>query len=56
MLQVRVGLTLMLMVPACVSALIVVLSDKTARQVGTALRVGDMAMTMWPITEWPVLT
>jgi len=54
-LPVRVGLTLVLMVLACVSALIVVLSGGIARQVGTALGVGDTAMTIWSIAKWPVL-
>ncbi|MEU2068034.1 YihY/virulence factor BrkB family protein [Streptomyces anulatus] len=54
-LPVRVGLTLVLMVLACVSALIVVLSGGIARQLGTALGVGDTAMTVWSIAKWPVL-
>ncbi|MFE5855342.1 YihY/virulence factor BrkB family protein [Streptomyces sp. NPDC056500] len=54
-LPVRVGLTLVLMILACVSALIVVLSGGLARQVGTALGVGDTAMTVWSIAKWPVL-
>ncbi|MET7370267.1 YihY/virulence factor BrkB family protein [Streptomyces sp. NPDC005566] len=54
-LPVRVGLTLVLMILACVSALIVVLSGGLARQIGTALGVGDTAMTVWSIAKWPVL-
>ncbi|MFF5728288.1 YihY/virulence factor BrkB family protein [[Kitasatospora] papulosa] len=54
-LPVRVGLTLALMVLACVSALIVVLSGDLARRLGTALRLGDTAMTVWSIAKWPVL-
>lgn len=54
-LPVRVGLTLVLMVLACVSALIVALSGGIARQIGTALGVGDTAMTVWSIAKWPVL-
>ncbi|WP_406387565.1 YihY/virulence factor BrkB family protein [Streptomyces sp. NBC_00887] len=54
-LPVRVGLTLVLMVLACVSALIVVLSGDLARRLGTALGVGDTAMTVWAIAKWPVL-
>ena len=54
-LPVRVGLTLLLMILACVSALIVVLSGGLAHQVGTALGVGDTAMTVWSIVKWPVL-
>ena len=54
-LPVRVGLTLALMILACVSALIVVLTGGLARQIGTALGVGDTAMTVWSIAKWPVL-
>ncbi|MEU4262197.1 YihY/virulence factor BrkB family protein [Streptomyces argenteolus] len=54
-LPVRVGLTLVLMILACVSALIVVLTGGLARQIGTALGVGDTAMTVWSIAKWPVL-
>lgn len=54
-LPVRVGLTLVLLVLACVSALIVVLSGGLARRLGTALGVGDTAMTVWSIAKWPVL-
>ncbi|WP_299531799.1 YihY/virulence factor BrkB family protein [uncultured Streptomyces sp.] len=54
-LPVRVGLTLALMIMACVSALIVVLTGGIARQVGTALGVGDTAMTVWSYAKWPVL-
>ncbi|MFI1934000.1 YihY/virulence factor BrkB family protein [Streptomyces sp. NPDC020330] len=54
-LPVRVGLTLVLMVLACAAALIVVLSGGIARQIGTALGVGDTAMTVWSIAKWPVL-
>lgn len=54
-LPVRVGLTLLLMILACASALIVVLSGGIARQVGTALGVGDTAMTVWSVAKWPVL-
>ncbi|MFH8573980.1 YihY/virulence factor BrkB family protein [Streptomyces sp. NPDC017993] len=54
-LPVRVGLTLALMILACISALIVVLTGGLARQLGTALGVGDTAMTVWSIAKWPVL-
>ncbi|MEU5716954.1 YihY/virulence factor BrkB family protein [Streptomyces sp. NPDC020403] len=54
-LPVRVGVTVALMVMACVSALIVILSGGIARQLGTALGVGDTAMTVWSIAKWPVL-
>ncbi|MGW0791442.1 YihY/virulence factor BrkB family protein [Streptomyces sp. NPDC002911] len=54
-LPVRVGLTLVLMILSCISALIVVLTGGLARQVGTALGAGDTAMTVWSIAKWPVL-
>lgn len=54
-LPVRVGLTLVLMVLACGSALIVVLSGGLAQQIGGALGVGDTALTVWSLAKWPVL-
>ncbi|WP_392960447.1 YihY/virulence factor BrkB family protein [Streptomyces sp. LN245] len=54
-LPVRVGVTVVLMVLAVVSALIVVFTGGVARQVGTALGVGDTALTVWSIAKWPVL-
>ncbi|MET9434941.1 YihY/virulence factor BrkB family protein [Streptomyces sp. NPDC006551] len=54
-LPVRIGVTVALMLMACASALIVVLSGGIARQIGTALGVGDTAMTVWSIAKWPVL-
>ncbi|MFI2780480.1 YihY/virulence factor BrkB family protein [Streptomyces sp. ALB3] len=54
-LPVRVGLTLALMVLACASALIVVLSGDLARRLGTTLGIGDTAVTVWSIAKWPVL-
>ncbi|MEU0086300.1 YihY/virulence factor BrkB family protein [Streptomyces sp. NPDC006274] len=54
-LPVRVGLTLALMILATVSALIVVLTGGLARQLGTALGIGDTALTVWSIAKWPVL-
>ncbi|MFJ8668845.1 YihY/virulence factor BrkB family protein [Streptomyces sp. NPDC093600] len=54
-LPVRIGVTVALMIMACASALIVVLSGGIARQIGTALGVGDTAMTVWSIAKWPVL-
>lgn len=42
------------MVLACVSALIV-LTGGLARQIGTALGIGDTALTVWPFAKWPVL-
>lgn len=54
-LPVRLGVTLALMIMACVSALIVILSGGIAQQLGTALGVGDTAMTVWTYAKWPVL-
>ncbi|MEI5528175.1 YihY/virulence factor BrkB family protein [Streptomyces brasiliscabiei] len=54
-LPVRVGVTVALMVMAVISALIVVFTGGLARQVGTALGVGDTALTVWSIAKWPVL-
>ncbi|MEW2587147.1 YihY/virulence factor BrkB family protein [Streptomyces virginiae] len=54
-LPLRVGLTVVLMVLAVASALIVVFTGGLARQAGSALGVGDTAMTVWSIAKWPVL-
>lgn len=51
----RLVLTLVLLLLACVSALIVVFTGALAKQVGTALGVGDTALTVWSIAKWPVL-
>lgn len=52
---VRIGLTVVLMVLAVISALIVVFTGGLARQAGTALGVGSAALTVWSIAKWPVL-
>ncbi|MDG9719634.1 YihY/virulence factor BrkB family protein [Streptomyces sp. DH24] len=54
-LPVRVAITVVLMVLAVVSALIVVFTGSLARQVGTTLGIGDTALTVWSIAKWPVL-
>jgi membrane protein len=54
-LPVRLGVTVVLMVLAVASALIVVFTGALARQAGTALGVGDTALTVWSIAKWPVL-
>ncbi|MBT2423586.1 YihY/virulence factor BrkB family protein [Streptomyces sp. ISL-22] len=54
-LPVRVGLTVVLMVLAVISSLIVVFTGALARQAGTALGIGDTALTVWSIAKWPVL-
>ncbi|MEU5951600.1 YihY/virulence factor BrkB family protein [Streptomyces sp. NPDC047525] len=54
-LPVRVGVTLVLLTLAVVSALIVVFTGGIAETVGSALGVGDAALTAWSIAKWPVL-
>ncbi|UQX04635.1 YhjD/YihY/BrkB family envelope integrity protein [Streptomyces sp. RerS4] len=54
-LPLRLALTVTLMVLAWASALIVVFSGPLARQAGTALGIGDTALTVWSIAKWPVL-
>ncbi|MEV5645677.1 YihY/virulence factor BrkB family protein [Streptomyces flaveolus] len=54
-LPLRVALTVVLLVLAVVSALIVVFTGTLARQAGSALGVGDTALTVWSIAKWPVL-
>ncbi|MFF8844140.1 YhjD/YihY/BrkB family envelope integrity protein [Streptomyces sp. NPDC015127] len=54
-LPVRLGTTIALMILACASALIVILSGGIARQVGTAFGIGDTPMTVWSFAKWPVL-
>ncbi|MEU2928968.1 YihY/virulence factor BrkB family protein [Streptomyces sp. NPDC007251] len=54
-LPVRVGLTVVLLVLAVISALIVVFSGGLARQAGSALGIGSTALTVWSIAKWPVL-
>jgi membrane protein len=54
-LPVRVGVTIVLMVLAVISALIVVFTGGLARQAGQALGIGDTALTVWSIAKWPVL-
>lgn len=51
----RLALTVALMIMACVSALIVVFTGTLAQRAGTALGIGDTAMTVWSIAKWPVL-
>ncbi|MCX5521378.1 YihY/virulence factor BrkB family protein [Streptomyces bobili] len=54
-MPVRLGVTVVLMVIAVISALIVVFTGSLAQQVGNALGVGDTALTVWSIAKWPVL-
>ncbi|MER7406157.1 YhjD/YihY/BrkB family envelope integrity protein [Streptomyces sp. NPDC000070] len=55
LLPVRLGVTVVLMVLAVISALIVVFTGGLARQAGTALGIGDTALTVWSIAKWPAL-
>ncbi|MFI0236114.1 YihY/virulence factor BrkB family protein [Streptomyces sp. NPDC016845] len=54
-LPVRVGVTVVLMILAVASALIVVFTGGVARQAGDMLGIGDTALTVWSIAKWPVL-
>ncbi len=54
-LPVRVGVTVVLLVLAVVSALIVVFTGALASRAGEALGIGDTALTVWSIAKWPVL-
>ncbi|MFF1546280.1 YihY/virulence factor BrkB family protein [Streptomyces sp. NPDC058291] len=54
-LPIRVGVTVVLLVLAVVSALIVVFTGGLARQAGAALGIGHTALTVWSIAKWPVL-
>ncbi|MFF8279600.1 YihY/virulence factor BrkB family protein [Streptomyces lateritius] len=54
-LPLRLALTVTLMILAVVSALIVVFTGGLARQAGSALGIGDSALTVWSIAKWPVL-
>ncbi len=54
-LPLRLVLTVVLMVLAVVSALIVVFTGPLAQRAGSALGIGDGAMTAWSIAKWPVL-
>ncbi|MDQ0779529.1 membrane protein [Streptomyces aurantiacus] len=54
-LPIRVGVTVVLLVLAVISALIVVFTGGLAREAGGALGIGDSALTVWSIAKWPVL-
>ncbi|WP_327181042.1 YihY/virulence factor BrkB family protein [Streptomyces sp. NBC_01334] len=54
-LPLRVGVTVVLLVLAVASALIVVFTGGLARQAGAALGIGDTALTVWSVAKWPVL-
>lgn len=54
-LPIRVGVTVVLLVLTVVSALIVVFTGGLARAAGSALGIGDAALTVWSIAKWPGL-
>jgi membrane protein len=54
-LLLRIALTVMLMVTAALSTLIVVFTGGLARLAGQALGFGDTALSVWSIAKWPVL-
>lgn len=54
-LPLRLGLTVLLMVLAWASALIVVFTGGMARQAGAAFGIGDTALAVWSVAKWPVL-
>ncbi|WP_251095515.1 YihY/virulence factor BrkB family protein [Streptomyces sp. Caat 7-52] len=54
-LPVRLAVTVVLMVLAVASALIVVFTGGLARHAGAALGIGDIALAVWSIAKWPVL-
>ncbi|RZB14067.1 YihY/virulence factor BrkB family protein [Streptomyces sp. F001] len=54
-LPIRVTLTVVLMVLAVISSLIVVFTGGLARRAGDIIGLGDTALTVWSIAKWPVL-
>ncbi|MYS94896.1 YihY family inner membrane protein [Streptomyces sp. SID5464] len=54
-LPLRIALTVVLMVLAMISALVVVFTGGLARQAGQAFGLGDTALTVWSVAKWPVL-
>jgi membrane protein len=54
-LPIRLGLTVVTGVMLTAAALIVVLTGRLARAVGSALGIGSAAVTVWSIAKWPVL-
>lgn len=52
---VRLGTTLALAIMLVAGAVIVVVTGPIARQVGSAIGLGDVAVTVWDIAKWPVL-
>lgn len=54
-LPLRLALTVVLMILAVISALIVVFTGALARQAGKVLGIGDTVLTVWSVAKWPVL-
>ncbi len=54
-LPIRLGLTIATGVMLTASAVIVVVTGRLARSVGSALGIGSTAVTVWNIAKWPVL-
>jgi membrane protein len=54
-LLLRIALTVVLMVTAALSTLIVVFTGGLARLAGQALGIGDTALWAWSIAKWPIL-
>jgi membrane protein len=52
---IRIAVTLLTLVLLVVSALMVLLTGRIARQVGQAVGVGDAGVTAWDVAKWPVL-
>ncbi|MFE9441434.1 YihY/virulence factor BrkB family protein [Streptomyces sp. NPDC006602] len=51
----RLALTVLLMILAVVSALIVIFTGSLAQQAGKVLGIEDTVITVWSIAKWPVL-
>ncbi|MFI6206750.1 YihY/virulence factor BrkB family protein [Streptomyces sp. NPDC051041] len=51
----RLALTVVLMLMLAASALIVVFTGPLAERAGTAIGLGDAALTAWGVAKWPVL-
>jgi membrane protein len=51
----RIALTVMLMVTAVISTLIVVFTGGLARLAGQVFGLGDTALSVWSIAKWPIL-
>lgn len=54
-LPIRVGVTVVLLALAVVSALIVVFTGGLARAAGSVLGIGEAALNVWSVAKWPGL-